>query len=196
MFSFLKFKIGIEDISNDDELFVYKRTVETISKQLSSAPFDPSLVSPSPFVFGYIHGLADNCRISFFDSNGGKTILKFLSEDIGLSRVAEAIQFHMESKPIGSGAFPKRDLSEYIQQGYRAGDSDFIVQQIHALGEETGKSDNNLIRYLTVDEMSYYGMGMNKTSEDVFYEMEEPKEKLERLKLKLNDKTPIKPETF
>ena len=44
--------------------------------------------------------------------------------------------------------------------------------------------------------MSYYGMGMNKTSEDVFYEMEEPKEKLERLKLKLNDKTPIKPETF
>ena len=191
MFSFLKRRFNVEDILNDDELFVFKRTAEFLKEQLSSAPFDPCLVSPSPFVFGYIHALADNCKVKFFEGRGGLVLLEPLCHETGLTRVAPAIKFYIEPKPYGSGAFPARDLEEHFNQGYRAGDSDFIVQQIHALGGHTDVADNNLIKYLSYEEMSFDGMGMGDYDINVHEKMEARIEELKVLKHRFNDDTPI-----
>ena len=52
---YLKYKL-----KNVERMFLL-RTIASTRGQLFEAPFDPSLVYPSPFVIGYINGQSDKC---------------------------------------------------------------------------------------------------------------------------------------
>lgn len=145
---YLKYKL------KKDARMLLIRTVASTGEQLFNAPFDPSLVYPSPFVIGYIQGQSGRC-LEFSSYNLGFWLVAPFANLVGLKQVSKYTRFLHRRQ----GRYAEWDLKTHFDEGYRAGESDFYNQQLLQYGQNVDVFVDNLVRYLTNEETRYEGKG-------------------------------------
>jgi hypothetical protein len=166
-----------------DERMLFIRTVASTGEQLFEAPFDPSLVYPSPFVIGYIQGQSDRC-LELSEFNLGFWLVAPFANLVGLKQVSRYTRFLSHKQ----GRYAARDLKSYFDEGYRAGESDFYNQQLLRYGQKVNVHVDNLRRHLTNEETNYEGKG-KEVSHSWF--CDERRELLIQLKKEHKDSVPV-----
>lgn len=171
-----------------DERMLLIRTVTSTREQLFNAPFDPSLVYPSPFVIGYIQGQSDRC-LEFSSYHAGFWLVAPFANLVGLKGVSRYTRLMSPRQ----GRYATRDLNSHFDEGYQAGESDFYNQQLLQYGQKVDVFVDNLVRYLNNEETRYVGKG---EEDPHIWFSDERRELLIQLKSEQKDSVPVDMEAW